>query len=78
MELIEPGTLYENRFTQVDFRITKIVQVGPMRLKAMFDLYNMLNNSAVLVLNTRFGPQWQRPTFILPGRLIKFGFQVDF
>ena len=78
VELIEPGTLYENRFTQVDFRITKIVQVGPMRLKAMFDLYNMLNSSAVLVLNTRFGPQWQRPTFILPGRLIKFGFQVDF
>jgi hypothetical protein len=30
------------------------------------------------VLNTTYGAAWQRPTAILPGRLIKFGAQLDF
>jgi hypothetical protein len=47
-------------------------------LKGTFDLYNVANASTVLVQNNTFGPAWQRPTYILPGRLIKLGAQVDF
>ena len=29
-------------------------------------------------LNQRYGPAWQQPFIILPGRFAKFGVQVDF
>jgi hypothetical protein len=41
-------------------------------------LYNALNASPVLLLNTTYGPNWEQPTQILPGRLFKFGAQVTF
>jgi hypothetical protein len=41
-------------------------------------MYNLFNANPVLALNNTFGPQWQRPTQILQGRLLKFGVQVDF
>jgi hypothetical protein len=44
----------------------------------MFDAYNVLNASSILGLNTRYGPAWLTPTQILPGRLVKFGMQLDF
>jgi hypothetical protein len=37
-----------------------------------------LNVGPVLVLNTTYGSAWQQPTAILPGRLFKFGVQMDF
>jgi hypothetical protein len=48
------------------------------RAQALVDLYNLFNTNPVLALNNTFGPQWQRPTQILQGRLLKFGFQLDF
>jgi len=44
----------------------------------MLDLYNLFNASPVLLLNTRYGPQWLRPTYILPGRMVKLGARLDF
>jgi hypothetical protein len=32
----------------------------------------------VLSLNSRYRPAWQQPFIILPGRVAKFGVQVDF
>ena len=48
------------------------------RIKAIFDFYNLLNVGPVLVVNTAYGPAWQTPTAILPGRLFKMGVQFDF
>jgi hypothetical protein len=76
--LIEPGTMYGARYNQVDARVTKIVPMGRSRLRLMVDSYNLLNASTALSLNNTFGPQWQRPTSILPGRFAKVGIQVDF
>jgi hypothetical protein len=42
------------------------------------DLYNSLNANPVLALNNTYGSQWQRPTQILQGRLLKLGVQIDF
>ena len=42
------------------------------------DLYNVFNSNAVLALNTTYGPRWQQPLTILPGRFLKFGVQLDF
>jgi hypothetical protein len=44
----------------------------------MFDLYNALNNSSILGVNSRYGPAYERPTSVLTGRLAKFGVQLDF
>jgi hypothetical protein len=76
--LIAPGTLYGDRFTQIDVRFGKNFRFGNRRLSASMDLYNLLNSSAILTLNNTVGPNWRSPTSILQGRLIKFGAQVDF
>jgi hypothetical protein len=81
IELIKPGTMYEDRINQVDVRLTKIIPLGGergRRLEAHFDLYNALNASPVLGVNTRYGPTWLRPIQILDGRLFKVAAQLSF
>ena len=82
--VIEPGTLYGDRLNQVDMRVTKIISSGPAQFRLMFDLYNIFNDSTPLELNNQYGATtgggtgWQRPALIIPGRLAKFAFQIDF
>jgi len=77
--LVAPGTMYEERLNQLDFRISRLFKLASAgRLQANVDLYNAFNASPVLALNNTFGPLWQRPTTILQGRLIRFSAQVDF
>jgi hypothetical protein len=78
VQLIPPGTQYEGRLNQVDFRLSKSLRVGQLRVQPSMDVYNLLNASAVLALNTRYGASWLRPTGVLPGRFAKFGVLVDF
>jgi hypothetical protein len=77
--LIAPGTMYNDRLNQVDFRLSKIFRMsGGRRIQANMDLFNLFNVSAVLAQNNTFGPSWLRPTTIIQGRLVKFGGQIDF
>jgi hypothetical protein len=80
VNLMVPNTVFEDRITQLDARITKVIRVpnSSKRFQLMFDLYNVLNASPILAINTTYGPQWQRPTQILDARLFKFGAQFDF
>ncbi len=81
VQVIEPGEEYGPRLYQTDFRLTKIFHWGPSRIQAMFDLYNLFNSNTVLFTNESFGADgtdWQKPASLLPGRLAKFGFQLDF
>ena len=78
LDMIPQGEKYTDRLYQVDFRTTKIFKVGRMRVNGMFDLYNLFNVNTVLTLNTRYGPNWLAPSYILPGRLAKVGVQLDF
>jgi hypothetical protein len=76
--LIEPGTLFGERMTQVDLRFGKNFRYRGVRIRALLDVANLFNSNAVLVLNTTYGSNWQRPTYVLPGRLIKPTIQIDF
>jgi outer membrane receptor protein involved in Fe transport len=76
--LIEPGTRYEDRVNQLDFRLSKNFTARRNRIMASIDIYNVFNASPILDLNSRYGPGWLQPTVILPGRLFKFGVQLDF
>ena len=77
--LLAPGAYFGDRLNQVDFRASKTFTMpGGRRAQALVDLYNMFNANPILAQNNTFGPQWQRPTQILQGRLLKFGIQLDF
>ena len=77
VDLLPPGALYEKRINQLDVRLTRNFALGARRLQGMVDVYNALNSSAITSLNTTYGSQWLRPNSIMPGRLVKFGMQLD-
>jgi hypothetical protein len=79
VQLIAPGTMYDERLYQLDLRVSKIFKFGGHhRLQANVDIYNAGNASSILSVNTTYGAAWLRPTSILQGRLVKFGGQWDF
>jgi hypothetical protein len=80
LQLIEPGTQFEKRLNQLDFRVSRFFKVGAgaSRIQGTIDVYNLLNASSILALNTRYGASWLRPTAILPARFVKFGVQLEF
>jgi hypothetical protein len=83
VQLIEPGTLYDDRLYQTDIRGSRTFTRGQLRLRLMIDLYNAFNSNAVLTRSSFggldvYGPTWGRPTGILEGRLFKVGAQIDF
>jgi hypothetical protein len=78
VQLIQPGTMYDERLYQLDLRISKGLKVGGHRLQGNIDIYNAGNASSVLSINTTYGQNWLNPTSILQGRLVKFGGQWDF
>jgi hypothetical protein len=81
VNLVEPGTMILDRLNQIDLRVTRPFSLRATRLRAMVDLYNVLNANAVLNVNQTYGTSgasWLVPTRILPGRIVKFGMQWDF
>ena len=48
VQLIEPGTMYDDRLYQLDLRGSRTFGRGQPRVKVMVDLYNALNGNSVL------------------------------
>ncbi len=85
VNVVEPGTLYGDRVNEFDIRLAKILKFGRTRTNIGFDLYNILNSSAILSYNQAFSPAitsgsgaWLAPTGVLQPRFWKFSVQVDF
>jgi len=78
VNLVQPGSLYGDRENRVDLRFGKNVRARATKALPYIDLLNLFNASPVLTLNNTYGPTWQKPTTILPGRVIKLGVQIDF
>ena len=79
INVVEPGTVYGERFNQLDFRLTKILPLrGTARLRAMLDIFNMFNSNSVTREEYGYGANYLRPLVIQPGRLAKFAFQMNF
>jgi hypothetical protein len=76
--LTEPFSLREDRFSQLDIRLSKSVRVRGTRVQGIVDIFNVLNASTVLLTNPNFGSQYLRPLEVVPGRFFKLGAQVDF
>jgi hypothetical protein len=81
VDLLEPNSVFGERRNEVDLRFGKVVRIGTRaRSVVSIDLYNALNNNAVLDRNETFTltGSWPRPTSILNARLVKFSVQFDF
>jgi hypothetical protein len=86
VNLVAPGTLFGDRLNQIDLRFTKIFTMNQRRLQANIDIYNATNGNTVLTLSNTYGATagaatgsaWQVPQAILPGRIVKFGVQLNF
>jgi hypothetical protein len=76
--LVAPGTEYGDRVYQFDARFSRSLPIAKGKLRGNLDLYNLLNANPVLLQNNVYGPKWQQPTAVLPGRLFKFSAQFDF
>jgi hypothetical protein len=78
VELIEPGTVFGERMNQIDARVAKTFRMGARRIQAQFDIYNLLNVGPSIRPNTNYGAAFLDPIVFLPGRMLKFGVQMDF
>jgi hypothetical protein len=76
--LIKPGTVFGSRVYQLDLRLSKSFTYRGARIRAIADLGNLLNGSTVLLQNNTYGTNWQRPSYIMPGRLFKPTIEVTF
>jgi hypothetical protein len=78
VQLIAPGTLFGDRYNEIDFRAAKTFAFGRARVQAQVDVYNLLNGIAVVGLNANYGALWLQPSRLQPGRFVKFGTQILF
>tara|TARA_B100001123_G_scaffold163674_1_gene188566 strand:- start:458 stop:3430 length:2973 start_codon:yes stop_codon:yes gene_type:complete len=78
INVIEPGSSYEERVNQVDIRLSKIFNMADNRIQVMFDVFNLLNENSITKSDPLFGPNYNRPQAIMPGRLAKFAIQYNF
>jgi hypothetical protein len=78
VNLVEPGSLYGDRMNRIDVRVGRDFRSHRTRIAPFVDVLNVLNSSPVLAVNTTYGSDWQHPTSILGGRMVKLGAQLDF
>jgi len=78
--LIAPQTEFEPRRSLIDLRVSKVFAIGPRRrLRANLDIYNVLNDGAILTINNNYGSEWLLPSgAILAARTIQIGGQLTF
>ena len=77
-QLLPTDTFYEKRFTQLDLRVSKLLEIGGVQFRGEIDFYNLFNSAAVLSTGSTYPSSWQRPSAVLGARLIKLGLRLDF
>jgi hypothetical protein len=81
INIIEPGTLYGDRITNIDVRVAKVLRFGRTRTNVGVDIYNLLNANPVLTYNQTYSPTsttWLTPTSVLAARFMKISVNIDF
>jgi hypothetical protein len=78
VNLLNPGQMYGDRVTQVDFRVAKLFRIGRTRTNIGVDFYNVTNSSTPLTYNNTYGSSWMRPNSFMPARFVKVTGQFNF
>ena len=77
VNLTRPGALFEERLTQVDFKIARPFPIGSTRLRPSLAIYNILNSNTSFRKPSVLGPAYLVPRTILTPRIFKFEVQFD-
>jgi hypothetical protein len=79
-DIVAPGQVWGDRVNELDFRFGKILKFGRMRTNVGIDIFNVLNQAAVLTYNQTYNPtgQWLAPQSVLTPRFYKVSAQIDF
>jgi hypothetical protein len=77
VNIVEPGTMYNEQGNQFDLRFQKMFRFRETRLILDFDLYNLTNANPVLSQNNSYGA-WLTPLSILDARLFRMGGRFEF
>ncbi len=81
VNVVEPGTLYGDRITQVDMKVSKILRFGGRRANVGLDIFNLFNTNAVYQYATTYvgnGATWLQPSSLVSARFAKLSVQFDF
>ena len=76
--LVAPQTLFEDRITRIDLRLSHAFQIQKFRLQLNLDAYNALNANSIRAVNSAYGAAWRRPLQILDPRIFQVGGQISF
>ena len=76
--LVAEQTLFADRISRLDFRVSKIINYGRFRFQINLDAYNLMNTSDVRSTNSTYGGRWGAPNSIIDPRLVQIGGQIDF
>jgi hypothetical protein len=77
LNLIQPGSLYGERFNQIDVRFGKVLRFGPRRGMVSLDLFNFLNSDVLSGASATYAT-WLAPTAVVAPRLAKISMTFDF
>jgi hypothetical protein len=80
VNLLAPGQQWGDRVNEIDLRFAKILRFGRTRTNVGVDIYNILNQAAILTYNQTFAPggAWLAPQSVLTPRFLKISAQIDF
>jgi hypothetical protein len=77
--LVAPQTLFEDRISRLDLRVSKSLMVkNRFRFQVNLDAYNALNANSVRAIISTYGARWLQPQQILDPRLLQIGGQISF
>jgi hypothetical protein len=63
----------------LDLNAKKTFKVtGKLTAQGVFEVFNVLNSSAIQSENTVLGPGYGNAAAVVPGRMAKFGFNFNF
>lgn len=76
--LAEPvGTRRQDNITLVDLRVDKTFGLGGNRVAGFVEVFNVLNANPVQNLSWETGSTFLRPLVIVPPRIVRVGFRLD-
>jgi hypothetical protein len=74
----EPGSLYGERWDQLDVNFKKNIRYGSKVHTFQIDIFNVFNNNSIRTMNDTVGNSLGQVTAILPGRFPRIGYQFKF
>ena len=85
LPLVSNDARFNDNFSSLDLRLSKVFRLAGTRIKASLDMYNALNANPALTYNQTFNPAvttgagaWLTPTGVLAARVMKIGASIDF